>query len=64
MQAEIKKSKFLLNDDAKKAFDFFRAAFQHAFILTHFNSQLRIKLKTNASNFEIANIISQLQAND
>ncbi len=41
-----------------------RNVFQYAFILTHFDSKFLIKLKTNAFDYEIVDIISQLQSNE
>jgi patatin-like phospholipase/acyl hydrolase len=64
MQAEVKKESFLFIEKAKQIFDLFRDIFQYAFILTHFDSKLLIKLKTNAFDYEIVDIISQLQSNE
>jgi patatin-like phospholipase/acyl hydrolase len=61
MQAEIKKESFLLIEKAKQTFDLFRDVFQYALILTHFDSKFLIKSKTNAFDYEIVDIISQLQ---
>jgi hypothetical protein len=61
MQAEVKKESFLLIEKTKQTFDLFRDVFQYALILTHFNSKFLIKLKTNAFDYEIVDIISQLQ---
>jgi hypothetical protein len=61
MQAKIKKKSFLFIEKAKQIFDLFRNVFQYAFILTHFDSKFLIRLKTNAFDYEIVNIISQLQ---
>jgi hypothetical protein len=61
MQAEIKKEFFLLIEKIKQTFDLLRDVFQYVFILTHFDSKFFIKLKTNAFDYEIVNIISQLQ---
>jgi hypothetical protein len=58
MQAEIKKKSFLLIEKTKQIFDLLRDVFQYAFILTHFDSKFLIKLKTNAFNYEIVDIIS------
>jgi hypothetical protein len=64
MQAKIKKEFFLFIEKAKETFNLLRDVFQYAFILTHFDSKFLIKLKTNAFDYEIVNIISQLQSNE
>jgi hypothetical protein len=64
MQAEIKKKNFLLIEKAKQTFDLLRNVFQYVFILTHFDSKFFIKLKTNAFDYEIVDIISQLQIDE
>ncbi len=64
MQTKIKKESFLLIKKAKQTFDLFRDVFQYAFILTHFDSKFLIRLKTNAFDYEIVDIISQLQLNE
>jgi patatin-like phospholipase/acyl hydrolase len=61
MQTEIKKKFFLFIEKAKQIFDLFRDVFQYAFVSTHFDSKFFIKLKTNAFDYEIVDIISQLQ---
>ncbi len=61
MQAKIKKEFFLLIEKAKQIFDLLRNVFQYVLILTHFDSKFLIKLKTNAFDYEIVDIISQLQ---
>jgi patatin-like phospholipase/acyl hydrolase len=58
MQVKIKKEFFLLIEKAKQIFDLFRDVFLYAFILTHFDSKFLIKLKTNAFDYEIVDIIS------
>jgi hypothetical protein len=64
MQAKVKKESFLLIEKARQIFDLFRNVFQYAFILTHFDSKFLIRLKTNAFDYEIVDIISQLQSNE
>jgi hypothetical protein len=64
MQAEIKREFFLFTNKAKQTFDKLKDAFQYALILTHFDSKFLIKLKTNAFDYEIVDIISQLQLNE
>ncbi len=64
MQARIKKKSFLLTKKARQTFDLLRDVFQYALILTHFDSEFLIKLKTNAFDYEIVDIISQLQSNE
>jgi hypothetical protein len=64
MQTEIKKKSFLFIEKTKQSFDLFRNVFRYVFILTHFDSKFLIKLKTNAFDYEIVDIISQLQSNE
>jgi hypothetical protein len=64
MQAKIKKKFFLFTKKAKQIFDLFKDVFQYVFILTHFDSNLLIRLKTNAFDYKIVDIISQLQSNE
>ena len=61
---EVKTKSFLWFDDATKAFDKLREIFITISILIHFNFKLRIRMKIDASNFAIANILSQLQKNE
>ena len=61
---EVKTKSFLWFDDAAKAFDKLREIFITISILIHFNLKLRIRMKIDASNFAIANILSQLQKNE
>jgi patatin-like phospholipase/acyl hydrolase len=60
MQTKIKKIFFLFTKKTKQIFNLLRDVFQYAFILTHFDSKFLIKLKTNAFDYEIVDIISQL----
>jgi hypothetical protein len=64
MQAKVKKEYFVLTNRAKQTFDQLRDVFQYALILTHFDSKFFIRLKTNAFDYEIVDIISQLQSNE
>jgi hypothetical protein len=64
MQTKIKKKSFLLINKAIQTFDQLKDVFQYALILTHFDSKFLIKLKTNASSYEIVDIMSQLQSNE
>ncbi len=64
MQNEMKKESFLLTLEEEKTFNLLRKVFQYALILTYFDSDFFIRLKIDASNFEIADIISQLQSDD
>jgi hypothetical protein len=64
MQAKVKKKSFLLIEKTTQIFNLLRDVFQYAFILTHFDSKFFIKLKTNAFDYEIVDIISQLQLNE
>lgn len=62
MKAGVKKGPFNPNEDALAAFEKLKEAFQTAPILVHFNPELPIRLETDASEFGVAGIISQLQA--
>jgi hypothetical protein len=61
MQAKVKKESFLLIEKTKQTFDLLKDVFQYALILAHFDSKFFIKLKMNAFDYEIVDIISQLQ---
>ena len=61
MKTEIKKNLFVWNEKTKKTFNCFKIVFQSTFILIHFDSTFRTKLKTDASNYVLIDIISQLQ---
>ena len=63
MQTDIKKN-FVMNFDVVATFNFFREIFQKISILIHFNFIFLLRLKTDASNFEIFKILSQLQFDD
>jgi hypothetical protein len=45
---------------ARKSFERFRKVFITTFLLRHFDLNRKIKLETNASDFAISKIISQL----
>ena len=64
MQADVKKGPFIPTDDATAAFRRLKDAFQSAPILVHFDPELLIRLETDASDFGVAGIISQLQSNN
>ena len=64
MQIDVKKKIFVINFDVVATFNFFREIFQKISILIHFNFIFLLRLKTDASNFEIFEILSQLQFND
>jgi hypothetical protein len=64
MQAKVKKKSFLLTEKAKQIFDLLRDVFQYVLVLMHFDSNFFIRLKTNAFDYEIVDIISQLQLNE
>jgi hypothetical protein len=61
MQTKMKKESFLFIEKAKQTIDLLRDVFQYVLILMHFDSKFLIKLKTNAFDYEIVDIISQLQ---
>ena len=64
MQVNVKKKFFVMNFNVVATFNFFREIFQKISILIHFNFIFLLRLKTDASNFEIFEILSQLQFND
>ena len=64
MQADVKKKFFVMNFNVIATFNFFREIFQKISILIYFNFIFLFRLKTNASNFEIFEILSQLQFDD
>ena len=64
MQKNVKKKSFNSIDDVTTKFRRLKNVFQSASILIHFDSKLFIRLKTNAFDFEVADIISQLQSNN
>ena len=64
MQTNVKKKSFNSIDDVTTTFRRLKNVFQSAFILIHFDSKLFIRLKTNAFDFEVTDIISQLQSNN
>jgi hypothetical protein len=51
---------FEFTSDAKKSFEKLRQVFLTASLLRHFDSNRKIKLETDASDFAISEIISQL----
>jgi hypothetical protein len=51
---------FVFNADAKKAFEALKIAFTSASMLLHFDLDKRSQLETNASDFALSAIISQL----
>ena len=61
MQAGIKRGTFYLTAEGAEAFSKLKEAFQGAPILVHFDPELLIRLETDASDFGISGIISQLQ---
>ena len=54
---------FSFPTDAQEVFTLLCKVFTNAPILVHFNSALKIKVETDASNFALAGIISQLLVN-
>ena len=48
---------------AKPVFNQLKNVFQNVFVLMHFNLALLIRFKTDASNFDVAEILFQLQKN-
>ena len=60
-----KKSNFYHWDEkTKQAFQQFRNIFSFAFFFIHFDFEKKIKMKTNASNFVVTNILSQRNDDD
>ena len=53
-------SSFVLTSETKKAFEKLKMAFTIAPILRHFNPELSIRIKTDASGYIIDDILSQL----
>ena len=53
-------SSFVLISEAKKAFEELKMIFTIAPILRHFNSELSIRIETDASGYVIDDILSQL----
>ena len=64
MQTSVKKKSFNSIDETTTTFRRLKNVFQSASILIHFDPKLLIRLKTNAFDFEVADIISQLQSNN
>ena len=50
----------MLISEIKKAFEKLKIVFTIVSILRHFNSELSIRIETNASNYIIDNILNQL----
>ena len=61
MQVEKKKRTFHFIENIKRVFHHFRDVFIKTFILIHYDSEYKIRMKTNTFNFVIARILSQLQ---
>ena len=59
----IKKIIFM-NNVIKQMFHRLKNVFQQVFVLIHFDPSLFIKIKTNAFNFELTDILFQLQLNE
>ena len=55
---------FSFSADMQKTFILLCKVFMNASILVHFDSVLKIKIETDASNFALADIISQLLTNE
>ena len=64
MKKNIKKKSFFMNNIIKQAFHKLKNVFQQIFVLIHFDLSLFIKIKTNAFNFELTDILSQFQKNE
>ena len=54
-----KKNQFTLNNKVKEAFKQFKQAFERALLLTHFDSEAEICVKTDASVVAIIRILTQ-----
>ena len=60
----IKTEPFNWSVEAKKTFRRLREAFTKAPLLYHFNSELPIRVKTDALDFDLTDILTQLQNNN
>ena len=63
MKKNVKKS-FFMNNVIKQTFHKLKNVFQQTFLLIYFDSSLFIKIKPNAFNFELTDILSQFQKNE
>ena len=61
---EIKTGSFDWPVEAKEAFRRLREVFTKAFLLCHFDLELLIRVKTNALDFDLIDILTQLQNNN
>ena len=64
MQTNVKKEFFIFTNDATTTFRRLKNIFQSIFILVHFDSKLVIRLKINAFDHDVIDIIFQLQTNN
>ena len=64
MKKNVKKKSFFMNDVVKQAFHKLKNVFQQAFVLIHFDPSLFIRVETDAFNFELTGILSQLQKDE
>ena len=61
MQIDVKKEFFISKNEITTTFRRLKNIFQSSFILIYFDSKLFIQLKTNAFDYDVINIIFQLQ---
>ena len=64
MQTDVKILILIFIDDATTTFRRLKNVFQSTFILIHFDSKLLIRLKTDAFDHNVIDIIFQLQTNN
>ena len=55
----LKKKSFFMKNIIKQEFHKLKNIFQQTFVLIYFDSSLFIKIKTNAFNFELIDILFQ-----
>ena len=60
MHIEVMGELIFLTSGAKETFNQLKQAFTKALILQHFNPKYYIRIETNASNYAIGGVLSQL----
>ena len=60
MQIDVKKEFFIFTNEITTTFGRLKNDFQSAFILIHFDSKLFIRLKIDAFDYDVVDIIFQL----
>ena len=64
MQTNVKKESFISINEITTTFRRLKYVFQSAFILIHFDSKLLIRLKTDALDHDVIDIIFELETNN